>query len=417
MNKARMTFRFNEESSRQHGVVQDDQKTAPNVSNEIIRQDLPRLEHENSNHGPRNEHIQDVGNKTRDHLHVIPGPMQGWSDPFNKDDPWDEILLGQQSYREDEELQRNGGNDDVRYDGEIGGQEDEWLNFGDRVYPQLGDVTYRPRRPTSLWKIIGTVTGAVVTGALFGFVVLSFFKDGSGASVIPVKQNAESVKGPASGQVEAVKAAPVTVHIKGHSYYMLQYGVFSSKERVMQAQKELQQYGIAAGSDSDLENRVYAGISPDRERAKLLSNQLKARGVDLYVREVTLPAASELKFGGGADTANQYFAVSSELVSKLSQLSAVLLCEETPSALNADQTAEVTDLHSRWMEAMKSFQTGLGAEDEQFGAQLEQTMNSAVSAVTEYNRNVSKGLLWEVQSSMMKYVMHQKELIAKLEKA
>nr|WP_280521416.1 SPOR domain-containing protein [Paenibacillus mangrovi] len=197
---------------------------------------------------------------------------------------------------------------------------------------------------------------------------------------------------------------------------MLQYGVFSSKERAELARKELQQYGIAAGQDPDQENRVYAGMSTDLEQAKFLSSQLKAQGLELYVREVMLPAASEMKFGGEAGTINEYFAVSSELVSKLSQLSAELLGQENPAGLSTEDTSAITDLHSRWMEAMKSLQTGLGPSEEEMGTQMEQTMNSAVSAITEYNRNHSKGHLWEVQSSMMQYIKQQKEMISKLEK-
>ncbi|GIP30068.1 hypothetical protein J23TS9_51980 [Paenibacillus sp. J23TS9] len=415
LNKARMTFRFNEESSHKLKVVQEERKTAQHTSEEkMSMQDIQGLEHPDSSHALQREHTEEPVQKNRKSLTVIPGPMQGWTDPFHKNDPWSEMLSGEQPYQVEEGFNRNDGYDLDPYDNGVMDHKDEWGDLADSVYPELGDASYRPRRPASLWKVIGTVTGAIVTGALFGFVVLSFFKDGSEGSIIPVKPSTESVS---LAQTETGKAAPVAVKVQGQSYYMLQYGVFSSKERVEQAQKELQQYGIAAGTDSDQENRVYAGMSTDREQAKLLSNQLKAQGLELYVKEITLPAASTMEFSGEADIVNQYFAVSSELVSNLSQLSAALLGQESPAALNAENTAALTDLHSRWMEAMKSLQTGLGTGEEELGKQMEQTMNSAVSAITEYNRNRSKGHLWEVQSSMMQYISEQKELISKLEKA
>lgn len=422
VNKARMTFRFNEDSARQVEVVQEEHKTASIMSDEGTR-GFQRLEHKDSSLDSRGDLARDEGNDAWNHRHEMPSAIQIRSEssdpgaePLNQDVTLNEILPKQQTGRMEEENRLEDGEEYWRYDNGVSDQGEPWRNIADMVYPQLVDVTYRPRRPVSLWKIIGTVTGAVVTGALFGLVLLSFFKDGTGASLLPVKPGTEN---PAAIQKATVdKAAPVAVQIQGQSYYVLQYGVFSSKERVAQAKKELQQYGIAAESDPDQENRVYAGISPDREQAKLLSSQLKAaRGMDLYVREISLPAANELKFGGEAKVVNQYFAVSSEFVSTLCKLSVTLLGQEKPAALTSDQTAAVTDLHSRWMEAIKSLQTGLGADGEKLALQLEQTMNSAISAVTEYNRNASKGLLWEVQSSMMKYVMQQKELISVLEKA
>lgn len=411
MNKARMTFRFNQDPPRGLDAGQETTKKAEQTFKPMPGREAAPVQAENGM-PPRHEPIEDRPEKN---LHVVSGQMQGWSDPFHKDEPWDEMISGWPREDAKEEHRREKTDDVELYDsGSSGDLSGEWRNLADEVYPELGNVSYRPRHPASPWKVIGTITGAVVTGALFGFVILSFFKDGSGGSNVPAKPGTENV---AESSGEPVKAAPVAVSVQGRSYYVLQYGLFSTKEGAEQAKKELEQYGLAAGSDPDEEYRVYAGISTDREQAKLLSSQLKDKGMDLYVKEITLPAISELKFAGDANTAGRYFETSSELASKLSTLSAALLSQEKPGALNASEQAAVTDIHSRWTEAMKSFQTGLSREDEQLGAQIEQTMNSAVSALTEYNRNASKALLWEIQSRMMQYVMQQKELISKLGKA
>ena len=73
----------------------------------------------------------------------------------------------------------------------------------------------------------------------------------------------------AAGQLEISSA--------GGTYYALQYGVFSSAERAEQAKLELSQTGLAASLDPEDGNRVYAGISADREEAKLLSTRLKSQ--------------------------------------------------------------------------------------------------------------------------------------------
>lgn len=201
------------------------------------------------------------------------------------------------------------------------------------------------------------------------------------------------------------------VHIPGQNFYLLQYGVFSTPERAAQAIGELQQTGIAAGGDLDEENRVYAGISPDREQAKLLSNQLKAEGVELYVREIALPGIESAAFAGEEQTLTDYFAISGELVSELSQLSASLLGMQEPGAATSEHMNTITNLHQQWIQSVKQLAAGLGPETGAVLPAMEQSMNSSITALSEYNKNQSKGHLWEIQTGMMNYVMGQKKLL------
>lgn len=295
------------------------------------------------------------------------------------------------------------------------------LGPGSDLYESSADdySYYRSRKPTSFWKMAVSVTAAVVTGLLFGYMVLSMF-NGSNAG-----------EDPASGQLEsndAVNQAPAdssggtgtslapdlsesTVRIPGQVFYMLQYGVFSTPERAEQAKGELLQSGIAAGGDLDEENRVYAGISPDREQAKLLSNQLKAEGVELYVREIALPDIESAAFAGEEQTLTDYFTISGQLVSELSTLSASLLGKQEAGAVASESMTTITNLHQQWIQLMKSLSAGLGPETGAVLPAMEQSMNSSITALSEYNKNQSKGHLWEIQTGMMNYVMGQKKLL------
>ncbi|MHA0857062.1 SPOR domain-containing protein [Paenibacillus sp. CMAA1364] len=323
-------------------------------------------------------------------LTVVPEPMDGWGDPFSRNDHWSELKMN--THRRDT----------VRDD------EHDDLPLEDADYTE-----YRKNRPTSLWKIFGTVTAAVVTGALFGFVVLSFI-DPTGViskDVLPTKDKevvAVTNMAPVSTDV-SVAMIPVT--IEPQTYYMLQYGVFSDIKRVEIAKKELEQFGLAAGDDPDQENRVYAGISTDREQAKLLSNQLKTQGVELYVREIPLLAVREVAFAGSVDMVEDYYDVSAKLISSLSNQSASLLGMERPIPLSNSETVALTELHRLWTESMKTFKTGLNTEALAKVKQMELSMNSALSSVAEYNKNTSKGHLWEIQSFMMQYMMGQKQVL------
>lgn len=428
-----MTFRFDEEQGRQL----EDKKERGQLTVAGAAAESPAWAEDRISGNDR----RDFGTKHTP-IPAVPASMQGWGDPFNREDSW-ERLEERMGYgiqqRAEETREHESGTDEPddrypdssdhwdldsvnnRYTGREGYDAYDGMdNRPDEAGPGpiIEEYSYRPHRPGSLWKVIGTVTGAIVTGALFGLVVLSFFKDGSagmdtgGNTGNPgaVSTSAQSGEDQASVPVVAVEVGPQT-------YYMLQYGVFSTADRVQQAKDELEQYGIAAGNDPDEENRVYAGLSTDREQAKLLSNQLKVEGVELYVREVDLPAATSLHFNGDAEAVNQYFQVSADLVALLSQTSASLLGKELPGKMDTEDINRLTDLHRQWTEAAKPFQAGLGADQQEMGKQLEQAMNSSLSSVVEYNKNTAKGHLWEIQSKMMEFIMLQKQLVASLEKA
>ncbi|GAE07609.1 SPOR domain-containing protein [Paenibacillus sp. JCM 10914] len=306
--------------------------------------------------------------------------------------------------------------------------EEMWYSYAEPVQPVAYDSSvheyeyYRTRRPTVFWKIALSVTAAVVTGVLFGYMVLSMFNGGGeeqqAASQIEGSQG--SVPAPGLPERTGKAAAPDTdtaqtpAGIPAQTFYMLQYGVFSSSERAEQAKGELLQSGIAAGRDLDDENRVYAGVSSDREQAKLLSNQLKAEGVELYVREISLPPLEPVVMVGQEAAFADYFTISGQLVSELSTLSATLLGKQEAAAAATEHMSSITNLHQQWMESMNLLASGLGPEAEAMLPVLRQAMNSSVTALAEYNKNQSKGHLWEIQTGMMNYVLGQKKLLEDL---
>ncbi|KOR88200.1 SPOR domain-containing protein [Paenibacillus solani] len=278
---------------------------------------------------------------------------------------------------------------------------------------------YRSRKPTSLWKMILSVSAAVITGLLFGYMMLSMF-NGENASEKPAAEQVESqiagnpAKDDSFGGMESTLTPDLIesgVHVPGQLFYMLQYGVFSTSERAAQARVELEQSGIAAGGDLDEENRVYAGISPDREQAKLLSNQLMAEGVELYVKEITLPGIESAAFAGEGQTLSDYFTVSGQLVSELSTLSVSLLGMQQTESVTPQIMNTITNLHQQWIQIWPLLSAGLGPESETVLPEMEQSMNSSITALFEYNKNQSKGHLWEIQTGMMNYVMGQKKLL------
>lgn len=270
--------------------------------------------------------------------------------------------------------------------------------------------SYKRNRPPRGWKMIGSVTGALVTGALFGIVILSFFnKDGTDSIVnLPGNQTVSTV---AEQEVTTGAGDVNQAAMTGGSYYALQYGVFSSPERAEQAKLELAQVGIAAGTDPEDGNRVYAGISADREEAKLLSTRLKAEGVELYVKEIAVPAINLSAWGGLEKDVESLFANSSALVDQLSTISISQLGQTTPQAVSAEAMTVLENQHQSWLSGINSLAQGLNQEASAIVANMEKSMHNAITAVTEYNKNPADVHMWTVQANLMEYVLEQKQWI------
>nr|WP_237690879.1 SPOR domain-containing protein [Paenibacillus caui] len=277
-------------------------------------------------------------------------------------------------------------------------------------------INYRPPSRSSGWKVFGSVTGAVVTGALFGLVVLSLFNkevEFPIPGLSEIRQSAERAVDalPVTGEAseDASDAPAVQLSLPEQSYYFLQYGVFSTPERVEQAQQELQDSGLAAAKDTLNDNRVYAGISPDREQAKLLSGQLKAEGVNLILHEAVIPTTAVVRYSNASDSLEAYAELSAELVKLLSETSASLLLEESPAA-DPDLLASLKEKHVSFTQSAAAIRSGFTVSDSQLVQSMETEMNSAVEALQQFGKTKAKSHLWEVQNSIMRYILDEQQL-------
>ncbi|WP_145335308.1 SPOR domain-containing protein [Paenibacillus xylanexedens] len=283
------------------------------------------------------------------------------------------------------------------------------LDQGHNWMAESENYSYKRNRPPRGWKMIGSVSGALVTGALFGMVILSFFNKESVVKpdeMLPVNQSVSTVSGQ---EGVAGTAGQLEVSSAGGTYYALQYGVFSSPERAEQAKLELTQTGLAASSDPEDGNRVYAGISADREEAKLLSTRLKSQGVELYVKEIVNPAVDPAIFGNKQEDVALFFKNSSALVDQLSTLSIQQLGQSVQAAVSPEMMAALQTQHQTWLTGIKSLAPGMAVDVQPVVASMEKSMNSAITAITEYNKNPDAVHMWAVQSDLMEYVLQQKK--------
>ncbi|CAH0119133.1 hypothetical protein PAE9249_01630 [Paenibacillus sp. CECT 9249] len=391
MNKAKMTFRFDEPNRKpaNNAAMQEQSETKVVSLNEY-----------KSDYG--------VWSSPQDELDAIEREIR-------ESDRMPQIPAGKERPEQDGKEER----DTIVWDGETGYVEvDETWKGG----------SYRTPGSPSWFKIFISVTGAIATGAIFGFVVLSLFNGDvqipgldklvaddvkTGAAIAPSGRTDVKQADPEAKEAATVQTQPlsVAVDIPAQNYYMLQYGVFSGLEGVNQAKQELQQKGLAAYADTGDKNRVYAGVAVAREDAMLLTQQFKAQGIEFYVRTVELPAISQMTYAGDAKQVSQYFEQSAGMVRLLNDVAIARLMEKEPKALSESQLQAIRNEHQRWTELESKAQSGLPAEAKELWSQMTKAMNSAVVAMNEYNKKTSETHLWEVQSAMMDYIMLEKSFL------
>ncbi|GGF89242.1 SPOR domain-containing protein [Paenibacillus aceti] len=422
MNKAKMTFRFDKQGKEIGAAEQPIIKTAGYDSDYEWRsfhvdkqQDVHTSVTSDNQQGDASESYPrwpSHGEADYDYSadHVLPGPPEQLkiveaeaTDPATEDDGYDRT---KDTYRTVETAL------------DYGDPFSEYTGAGGVVIPSYTDRP--PRNPW--WKMVGSVTGAIVTGALFGFVVLSIFNQEitlpiPGINVPKQSAASQSTDIPVMGQISeeeqgaASQKELVNIALPSGTYHFLQYGVFSTSQGVELAQQELQSSGVAAARDTVDTKRVYAGVSVDREQAKLLSSQLKSAGVHLILHEISLPASAALEYAGDIKPLEQYMAQSAELVDMLSTFSATKLSEVEPGPQSADEIAELSQKHQLWTESAAAIRGKIAQGMETETGEMEKAMNSAIEALSEYNKKPSKSLLWEVQNELMRFILTEQKLL------
>lgn len=331
MSNARMTFRFGDQESdklEKQGMTASSTLVTMNENLPNTVQSLPKPEPDTNNTSGSSMAVEDM-------------PMD-----------WGGTILADASrsphtnYASDRNMQ------DDKY--EFDSERSQDLDQGHNWMVESENYSYKRNRPPRGWKMIGSVSGALVTGALFGMVILSLFNKENVVKpdeMLPVNQSVSTVSGQdgvagTAGQLEVSSA--------GGTYYALQYGVFSSPERAEQAKLELTQTGLAASSDPEDGNRVYAGISADREEAKLLSTRLKSQGVELYVKEIVNPAVDPAIFGNKQEDVALFFKNSSALVDQLSTLSIQQLGQSVQATISPEMMEALQTQHQTWLTGIKA---------------------------------------------------------------
>ncbi|MDF2717333.1 MAG: sporulation protein, partial [Paenibacillus sp.] len=452
MNKARITYRFDDPGrdavrkepkpviplfKEEFTVVEDDRAFAADIhaAEQAWPNETPgRTRRDFIDTQPLNQFTTDFGawkspfeaetEKVERMIRESSGPRQPERHPERHPEP----IPGQERFPVERE---------ARYDGHTGyyGPEETERQHGARgdgyVPTAVIHGRYERHNRTPWLKIVASVSGAVATGVLIGFFVLSMFggdelpgsqagttgSSGKSASTVPVQtktpaadpSGAKDNSAPAS----SAAAATVSVNIAAQSYTLLQNGVFSNQQGADAAAAELRKKGLAAHVQQSDKYYVYAGMAPSHDDALALSNVLKEQKMELFLKGLTLPAATKIKWtGDSTGPAEQFFAQSHTLVQTIGNFAAARLKEKTPSAIDDKTLQTIHTAHQAWTGASGPFGAGLAQEQKAALQKWTTAMNTAVTSMDEYKKNQSSAFLWEAQSSLMQVLFAENELLA-----
>ncbi|MFH5182223.1 SPOR domain-containing protein [Paenibacillus sp. TAB 01] len=289
------------------------------------------------------------------------------------------------------------------------------------------ETAYITKRPGSSWfKIITSVAGAVITGVAFGFFVLSMFSGESkdaqstaGANVPPgqtaaVPASASSSTAGTNGTSAAGAAAntaTAAVSLPAKTYSFLQSGVFSTAQSASTAQAELKTKGYGAVSEAGDKYTVYVGMSMSRDEALGLAQQFQQKKIDVMVKNVELPALSQMKWSGKTtDAFVSYINQGDKLLGLIAPLTATHLSETKPSPVADAALQSIKTAHQAWTGMANAASEGLSEEGKAAVQKMNSALNTAVVSLDEYKKNPSASFMWQTQTAMMQYIVSQKEL-------
>ncbi|MCM3630084.1 hypothetical protein M3194_22380 [Paenibacillus glycanilyticus] len=316
-------------------------------------------------------------------------------------------------------------------------EEDPWGELPH--YPELeldnGQASNRWSRPAQRYstppswiKVFLSVAGALATGALFGYLLLSLFT----SSTDQTSGTNGNLANPVNGSVTSPSASPsggktntnngassppanqaaghVKLEIPLQSYQLLQYGVFSNTEGRDAAMKELTDKGLAAAGLATADDyRVYAGMAIDRGRAIALSNDI-GEDVPVYIKQIDVQVPGQFPFAGDTKAASAFMNNTISLISMLDELALTQLEQPILSPLGPAAADAWQAEHQKWTESVKAMQTGVTDEaGKAFLIKLIQSINTAAKSLEEYDKKPSQSHLWAVQDALMDAVVTQKE--------
>ncbi|MDU0203509.1 SPOR domain-containing protein [Paenibacillus sp. MAH-36] len=311
-----------------------------------------------------------------------------------------------------------------------------WTHKGPYIEPEVG-ARYAKSNGAPWIRIATSVAGAVVTGVAFGFFVLSMFSptDRAATDTAPGKTtiavpsaNVAAVPSKAPGGAtktgtDQAAGLPVTagavtpVQIPAKSYTFLQNGVFSSIQGAQAIQDTLKKKGLASALDSSDKLTVFVGFANNKDDATALRQQVQTvdKTIEVYIKSLDIPAVTGIRWSGQKpDSVPAFLTEANKLVNTINELALIHLAETKPSALSDSSLQTIHTSHQSLTTLSTALNEGLSDDAKPIVQKMTSSLNSAVQSMDEYKKSPSTAMLWQAQTSMMQYILAQKDLLKKI---
>lgn len=426
MSKSRITFRFDRTGERIPHKPKREQPVIPLEKEEfhVVEDEIPLESSWNPGEKRQEDSHRQPGMETVEHL-FTPHQLNEFTTDFGVyTSPFDgETKRVEQIIRDSQKKERN------PYEEEKVPLEPAYLSYEHRIddgfVPLTGTSIVRKKRGSLPWMKVGaSVMGAILTGAAFGFFVLSMFSSSEGDAkqkVTPppaavqanTKPKSEGKAEPASASAGTGQAAAVNIPAKSFSF--LQGGVFSNTQGARAAEEKLKKEGFAPVLDSGEKVTVFVGFALEKEDAVKISQLVKEKNEDIYVKNLDIPAISKVKWKNNKpDQLAGLLAQGDKNLQAMNNLTILHLKEAAPAALDQATMKTLQSEAEKWKNLYTAATVGIPAEGKGALEKLNASLQTAVQTFEEYTKKPDRERLWAAQSELMKYVLAERELASVL---
>jgi hypothetical protein len=311
------------------------------------------------------------------------------------------------------------------------------LRLGRKRLSFLGRPPFRAFVPT---------VSAIALGLLFGFLVLTVFTQeqlsqsyrnvlGDTLKTVTAGQMSQSggidADSPLAQEENSAPAKqegmPVKLQLPEQRFSMAQLGSFTEPQAAQAAIELLKKKGFPhfLYKDGD-KNYLFAATASTRDDILGMASLLKNQGMDVYVKDVTLPGLpKEIQLAAvDADKAvdparlQAFFLDGMELARSLTTWSGRYLGTSATGKVTAEEQASIKELHRRFLDGSRVLKTSAPAAWQPHLTGMLNGLNQAVTALEQAKTAIAEGKAahaeshaWQVQTGALSYLEHYALLI------
>ncbi|MDB5053465.1 MAG: sporulation protein [Bacilli bacterium] len=307
--------------------------------------------------------------------------------------------------------------------------------FAYEEYDDRSKVPYQEtqfvRRSIPWIKIISTAAGAIITGVLLGYLIITLFsgsKSAQSQKTIETSSDQKQAALPTAGQTtlnntttssiaDASKAVSLNtdeamaITIPARTYTFLQNGEFSTAQRAEKVQADLRSKGFAAVMELLDKYYIYVGIAADHDSALPLSQQMKSQKIEIYTKPYLLPAIHQIKWTGKTEAIQTYLAQADQLVQMLSGITMIHLDESELTPIEDTTVQSVTSAHAAWIGTSALVNAAASDDVKPILQKMTNAMSTAKLSIDDYKKNPSFAMLWQTQTNLMQFIIAEKSLL------